>query len=129
MRIPFVTPAGGAAWQVFVDSGGNPVLFAIDETVFVNLLLPTTVPVDNTTPIGAAELAGDITTHDISTFLFNNVVLYDTSIDNRCVIGFHSYDFEPGDKRNGNRERRYVLNYSSWLSPGLFLFGFEDITA
>jgi hypothetical protein len=129
MRIPFLTPAGGPAWVVFVDSSGNPVLFAVDETVFGNLLFPTTVPVDNTTPVGAAELAGDITTHDISTFMFNNVVLYDTSIDNCCVIGFHTYDFEPGDKKNGNRERRYVLNYSSWLSPGLFFFGFEDITA
>ena len=25
--------------------------------------------------------------------------------------------------------RFYVLNYSSWISPGLFAFGFQDITA
>src|SRR5439155_1588453 len=47
----------------------------------------------------------------------------------RCVLGFHTYDFEPGDASNGFRERRYVLNYSSWISPGLFGPGFEDITA
>jgi hypothetical protein len=129
MRIPFLTPAGDRAWFVFVDSSDNPVLFAIDLTVFGNLLFPATAPVDNSTPIGAAELAGDITTHDISTFLFNNVALFDGDINTCCVLGFHTYDFEPGDKKNGNRERRYVLNFASWLSPGLFFFGFEDITA
>jgi hypothetical protein len=92
------------------------------------LLFPATAPVDNSTPIGAAELAGDITTRDISTFLFNDVVLYGGNINNCCIIGFHSYDFEPGDKKNGNRERLYVMNFSSWLSPGLFAFGFQDIT-
>jgi len=93
----------------------------------VNLFFPA-FPVTNGTPIGAAELAGDITTRDMSTFLFNNIVLYDTTLDQCCIIGFHTYDFEPGDEKNGNRERRFVLNFSSWLSPGLFLFGFEDIT-
>ena len=129
MQIPFHTPSGNDAWLVFVDTEGNPVAFAIDETVFGNLLFPATAPVDNSTPIGAAELAGDITTHDISTFLFNNVLLFDGDITTCCVLGFHTYDFEPGDRKNGNRERRYVLNFSSWLAPGLFFFGFEDITA
>ena len=116
------------SWFFFVDANNNPVLFAVDVNAFVNLFFPTTVPVNNSTPIGAAELAGDSTTRDLSTFLFNNIVLYRGNINNCCIIGFHTYDFEPGDKKNGNRERRYVLNYSSWLSPGLFAFGFEDIT-
>ena len=46
-----------------------------------------------------------------------------------CVLGFHTYDFEPGDANNGNLEKRYVLNYSSWISEGLFGGGFQDITA
>jgi len=116
------------SWVFFVDNNNNPVLFAIEENAFVNLFFPATAPVDNSTPIGAAELAGDITTRDMSTFLFKDIVLYGGDISNCCVIGFHTYDFEPGDKKNGNRERRYVLNYSSWLSSGLFAFGFEDIT-
>jgi hypothetical protein len=129
MRIPFLTPSGGNAWYVFVDANNNPVLAAIDEDVFGNLLFPPTFPVTNATPVGAAELAGDITTKDISTFLFNNTVLFfNGNINDCCVIGFHSYDFEPGDKANGNRDRLYVMNYSSWLSPGLFFFGFEDMT-
>jgi hypothetical protein len=124
MQIPY------GFWFFFVDANGNPVAAAIDENTFGNLLFPTTIPVDNTTPIGAAEIAGDITTRDISTFFFNNVYLYSNGdINQCCILGYHTYDFEPGDKNNGNRERRYVLNYSSWITNGLFFFGFEDITA
>lgn len=42
---------------------------------------------------------------------------------------FTPNDFEPGDAHNGNREKRFVMDYSSWISNGLFSFGFEDITA
>ena len=45
------------------------------------------------------------------------------------MLGFHSYDFEPGVPSNGNRERRYVMMYASWIDPGLFIGGFEDVTA
>jgi hypothetical protein len=103
------------------------VLIDIDE--FYNLLFPA-VATDTTTPIGAAENAGDITTQDISTFLFPNTFLYfNGNPNNCCVLGFHSYDFEPGDASNGNKERRYVMDYASWISPGLFGAGFVDVTA
>jgi hypothetical protein len=129
MEIPFLTPSGGNAWYVFVTSSGQPVAAAIDIGVFGTLFGPQTYPFDSSTPIGAAELAHDITTKDISTFLFNNTVLFfGGNINNCCVIGFHTYDGEPGIPQNGNRLREYVLNYSSWLSPGLFLFGLADIT-
>jgi hypothetical protein len=101
----------------------------IDIGEFGNLLFPTDQN-DTTTPIGAAENAGDITTKDISTFLFPNTYLYFNGDPNECcVLGFHSYDFEPGDAGNGNREKRYVVNYSAWISPGLFGSSFVDITA
>lgn len=100
----------------------------IEANTFVNLLFPT-VPTDTTTPIGAAENAGDITTKDMSTFLFPNTYLFIGDPSNCCILGFHSYDFEPGDEGNGFAERRFVMNYSSWISPGLFGGGFEDITA
>ena len=45
------------------------------------------------------------------------------------MLGFHSYDFEPGDAGKKKPEKRYVMNYSSWISPGLFSGGFEDVTA
>lgn len=100
----------------------------VDYNTFANALFPAT-PGDTTTPIGAAEVAGDIRTRDIATFLFPNTFLYFGNPAACCVIGFHSYDVEPGDKGNGWRERRYVMNYSSWVSPGLFGDSFADITA
>ncbi len=101
----------------------------IDINAFVNAFFPATAT-DTTTPIGAAENAGDITTRDMSTFLFNNAFLFFGTTANCCVIGFHTYDLEPGSAANGWREKRYVLNYSSWVSPGIFRDNsFFDITA
>jgi len=101
----------------------------VDIDVFSNRLFPPTAT-DISTPVGAAEHAGDITTRGIATFLFPNTYLYlQHNPNNCCVLGFHTYDYEPGDANNGFREKRYVLNYSSWISPGLFGTGFEDVTA
>jgi hypothetical protein len=92
----------------------------IDINTFINGLFPATAT-DTTTPVGAAENAGDIRTRDISTFLFPNAFLYFNGDPNQCcVIGFHTYDLEPGGASNGFREKRYVLNYSAWISKGIF---------
>ncbi|HEY6338421.1 MAG TPA: hypothetical protein VIW68_07995, partial [Candidatus Sulfotelmatobacter sp.] len=121
-------PAG--FYYYALKNNGDCCLFVlIDFGEFGNLLFPT-VPTDTTTPIGAAENAGDITTKDISTFLFPNTYLYFNGNPNDCcVLGYHQFDFEPGDASNGNRLRFYVMNYSSWISPGLFGGGFVDVTA
>jgi hypothetical protein len=104
----------------------------IDVNAFVNALFPPTAT-DTTTVIGAAENAGDIRTRDLSTFLFPNAFLYFFDKDKKfhcCIIGFHTYDPEPGGADNSFRERRYVVNYSSWVSPGFFSDPtFGDITA
>jgi len=101
----------------------------VDINTFINALFPA-VASDTTTPIGAAENAGDVTTKDVSTFLFPNTYLFFNGDPNQCcVLGFHSYDFEPGDAGKKKPEKRYVMNYSSWISPGLFGGGFEDVTA
>jgi hypothetical protein len=101
----------------------------VDIKTFSKLLFPANAH-DVSTPVGAAERAGDITTASISTFLFPNTYLYlDGNPNHCCVLGFHTYDSEPGDASNGFREKRYVFNFSSWISPGLFAPGFEDITA
>jgi len=93
----------------------------VDSNIFSNELFPPSAPPDNSTVIGQAEVSGAITTHDISTFFFPNTYLYSNGNPNDCcVLGFHAFDFEPGDARNGNRLRFYVMNYSSWISPGLF---------
>lgn len=101
----------------------------VDISTFSRLLFPANAS-DRTTPIGAAEQAKEITPQSISTLLFPNTYLYLNGNPNHCcVLGFHTYDFEPGDAANGFREKRYVLNYASWISPGLFGPGFEDVTA
>jgi hypothetical protein len=91
----------------------------VEVNTFIDLLFPT-VPTDTTTPVGAAENAGDITTKDISTFLFPNTFLFIGNTNNCCIVGFHTFDFEPGDAGNNNLIRFFVLNYSSWVSPGIF---------
>jgi len=114
-------------WHYALYDDGSIAFFLVDANTFVGLLFPPTYPVDNTTVIGAAELAGDITTHDISTFLVNNVYLYDGTVAKCCILGFHEYDIEPGVPSNGNLPRLYVMNFSSWVSPGLFGNGAADV--
>lgn len=88
------------------------------DSVFSSELFPPTTP-DNSTVIGSAEVAGDMTTKDISSFLFPSVFLF-SSDGSCCVLGFHSFDFESGDASNGNRLRFYIMNYSSFTNPGIF---------
>lgn len=103
------------------DDGSCCAFVLVDSNVFGNELFPPTAPPDNSTVIGQAEVSGAMTTKDISTFFFPNTYLYNNGNPNDCcVLGFHSFDFEPGDASNGNRTRFYVMNYSSWISPGLF---------
>ncbi len=99
-----------------------------DASAFSDQLFPPTAD-DTTTVLGAAENAHDVTTRDITTLLFKDVYLYQGDPSNCCILGFHSYDLEPGDASNHGRERRYVMNYASYMSPNLFSFGFQDITA
>jgi hypothetical protein len=112
------------------SDGSCCALILIDEGAFIQGLFPT-VATDTSTPIGAAENAGDITTRDISTFLFPNAFLYvNGNPADCCIIGFHTYDVEPGSPANGLLEKRYVLNYSSWVTAGLFRDPtFADIAA
>jgi hypothetical protein len=119
----------GAYYFALNRDGSCCAFVLVDIDVFSNRLFPPSAA-DASTPVGAAEHAGDITTKGIATFLFPNTYLYlQHNPNNCCVLGFHTYDFEPGDASNGFREKRYVLNYSSWISPGLFGTGFEDVTA
>jgi hypothetical protein len=119
----------GAYYFALNGDGSCCAFVLVDIDVFSNHLFPPTVN-DTSTPVGGAEHVGDITTKEIATFLFPNTYLFlKHNPNNCCVLGFHTYDYEPGDATNGFREKRFVLNYSSWISPGLFAPGFEDVTA
>jgi hypothetical protein len=101
----------------------------VDADTFVNKLFPSS-PTDTTTPIGAAEVDGDITTQDLSIFLFPNTFLYVPTPAGTecCILGFHSFDFEPVG--NIGLGKAYAMAYASWISPGIFRGNaFTDITA
>lgn len=115
-------------YQFAAYSDGTLAYVLVDSSVFGSKLFPAT-PDDTTTPIGAAEHSGEFRTKDIGTFFFLNTFLYSPSDGSCCVLGFHSYDSEPGDAKNGWQEKHYVMNYASWISPGLFGDSFVDVTA
>lgn len=119
----------GAYYFALAADGSCCAFVLVDIKVFSRLLFPAETPTADTI-VGTAEQSGDITPADISTLLFPNTYLYlDGNPNHCCVLGFHTYDPEPGDAANQFREKRYVFNYSSWISPGLFAPGFEDVTA
>lgn len=114
------------------DANCNIRYVLVDFYVFGSKLFPPT-STDTSTIIGAAEHDGDMATADVTTLLFPDTYLYfpgyPATPGTCCVLGYHTYDWEPGSASNKWRERRYVMNYSSWISPGLFGAGFTDITA
>jgi hypothetical protein len=119
----------GAYYFALREDGSCCAFVLVDINVFSNLLFPSSAA-DRKSPIGSAEHSGDVSPQDISTFLFPNTYLYlDRNPNHCCVLGFHTYDYEPGNAANGFREKRYVLAFATWISPGLFGSGFEDITA
>ena len=117
---------GTYRFAVYADNTLAYVL--VDSGVFGAALFPPT-PTDTTTVLGAAENSGDIQPKDFSSLFFANTFLYNGSPSNCCIVGYHSYDVEPGTAQNGWREKHYVMNYSSWVSPGIFGASFQDITA
>ncbi len=97
----------------------------VDFNTWFDKLAPTTIPPDNTTPIGAAEIAGEMTTEDI-TIILSPPNTFQFSGSFCCVGGFHTYDFEPGDDSNDNKERRYVLTFSSLFNfASIDVYGFS----
>ncbi len=74
--------------------------------------------------------ANNITTSDININLFPNTFLFSFNranpqgVGSCCTLGFHTY-FTDG----GTPEQRWVTVYASYISPGLFGAGFEDVTA
>lgn len=122
-------PAG--SYEYALNKDGSCCAFVlVNENAFLTQLFPPTYPVDDTTIIGSAELAGDMTTKTLATFLFPNTYLFENNDPNQCcVLGFHEFDFEPGIPANGNRPRAYTMAYASWISPGLFGPTFQDVTA
>lgn len=73
--------------------------------------------------------AGNYTTGAVNIALFPNTFLFSANksggIGSCCTLGFHTYFTDLGTPK----ESRWIFAYASWISPGLFGAGFEDVTA
>jgi hypothetical protein len=129
VRTPRVmTLLAGSYYFALNDDGSCCSYILADENAFDSALFPSSTP-DLTTPVGAAEVSHEMTTKDLSSFIFPNTYLYENGDPNQCcVLGYHTFDYEPGDKSNGNLPRFYIVDYASWITPGLFGDSFADIT-
>ena len=100
----------------------------VDSATFNGKLFPSS-PTDTFSLFGAAFHAGDFTTKDVITFFFPNTFLSNPG-SSFFFVGFHTFVSMPGTPQNGNRERRFVMNYSSWVTPFVFFSdAFQDVTA
>lgn len=74
--------------------------------------------------------AGNVTTDAFNLPLFPNTFLFSFNPNNPkqrgscCVLGFHTY-FTDG----AVPEHRWITDYASYISPGVFGGGFNDVTA
>ncbi len=73
--------------------------------------------------------ANHYSTDAVNIALFPNTFLFSLSrsggIGGCCTLGFHTFFLDPGT----TPQPRWVFAYASWISPGLFRGGFEDVTA
>jgi hypothetical protein len=116
----------GTYFFVLNDDGSCCFLIIADDRAMTAALFPPT-PTDTTTPMGAAINAGDITTKDISLFLFPNTLISEPGFC--CFAGFHNWLVQFDPAATGN-EKAYVMAFVNWLSPGIFdpQFQLEDAT-
>jgi hypothetical protein len=74
-------------------------------------------------------VAGNFTTDAININMYPNTFLFSINSQGQfagcCVLGFHTYIFRTGV----TPQPRWLFNFASWISPGLFNGGFQDVTA
>ncbi|MGB7024336.1 MAG: hypothetical protein WBD73_11110, partial [Candidatus Acidiferrales bacterium] len=74
--------------------------------------------------------ANNFTTDAVNVDIFPNTFLFSLNVNNPnapggcCVLGFHTYFFEP----SATPQPRWISLFSSFISPGLFGAGFQDVT-
>jgi hypothetical protein len=73
--------------------------------------------------------AGDFTTDAINYHVYPNTFLFSVADEQGdlscCVLGFHEYIFDP----TVTPTPRWIYAFASWISPGTFGAGFQDVTA
>ncbi|MBZ5491985.1 MAG: hypothetical protein LAO76_13720 [Acidobacteriia bacterium] len=102
---------------------------AADGSTFVLMLSPLFNFFFDNEVVSEINL-GNFTTNGMNMTLFPNTFLFNLNVNNPntpggcCVLGFHTF-FRDG----GFPQDRWITQYASWISPGLFGAGFEDVTA
>lgn len=103
---------------------------AADGSTFV-LLLNLLFNADYDNQVVNDIVAGNFTTNAVNidmfpnTFLFSPVESSPNTPGPCCVLGFHTYFYEPG----AVPQPQWVTLFASYISPGLFGGGFQDVTA
>ncbi|HEY2472980.1 MAG TPA: hypothetical protein VGI45_34685 [Terracidiphilus sp.] len=103
---------------------------AADGSTFVLLLSPLFNFFFDNEVVNEINL-GNFTTNSVNMTLFPNTFLFSLNTSNPnmpgscCTLGFHTYFLEGGVFP----QPRWVTEYASWISPGVFGGGFQDVTA
>jgi hypothetical protein len=104
---------------------------AADGSTFVLMLSPLFNLFFDTTEVNEIN-AGNFRTNAMNMSLYPNTFLFNLGPDplnhpgGCCVLGFHTY-FANFD--GVFPQQRFVSQFASWISPGLFGAGFQDVTA
>jgi hypothetical protein len=102
---------------------------AADGSTFVLMLSPLFNLLFSNEVVNEINL-GNFTTNGMNFALLPNTFLFNLNVSNPntpgscCVLGFHTYF-----RDSSFPQSRWVTQYASWISPGLFGAGFEDVTA
>jgi hypothetical protein len=103
---------------------------ASDGSTFVLMLSPLFNFLFDNEVVNEINL-GNFTTNSINMTLFPNTFLFDLNNSNPntpgscCALGFHTYFLEGGVFP----QPRWITEFASWISPGIFGAGFQDVTA
>ena len=126
----------GAVLYTSGPRAGQIEFVLLDDTFTQELMFPSTFswPPDTSTVMGALEASGEITPHDLTTFLFPDT--FTVLSDPCCFIfaGLHWYDTEPGDASNGNLQRYFLFAEASYYTNdfevgGGAVTGIQDVSA
>lgn len=104
---------------------------AADGSTFVLMLSPLFNAFFDNTEVNEINL-GNFRTNAMNMSLYPNTFLFNLNRNNPntpgscCVLGFHTY-FANFDGLFP--QQRFVSQFASWISPGLFGAGFQDVTA
>jgi hypothetical protein len=73
--------------------------------------------------------AGNFTTDALNINVYPNTFLFSINSQGQlaqcCVLGFHTYFFD----RSTTPQPRWLFDFASWISPGLFSGGVQDVSA